>query len=222
MRVAVMQPYFYPYLGYYQLLASVDLFLIFDCVQFPRRGRVHRAPLPGENRWLTLPLARQARETRIDEVEFSAAAEALWRARLDQVEWLSRAPELRAALAPLQSRRLVDFLEKHLRLACRSLGITTRLQRSSSYSIAPGLRSQKRVLALAQAVGASEYVNLPGGRGLYDPAAFAAAGLKLSFLPDYDGPFLSMLHAFACEPRSRLRQALAALPPPRPAREEAA
>ena len=51
-----MQPYFFPYVGYFGLLAHVDEFVIFDCVQFPRRGRVHRTEVTpasdGEQRWL--------------------------------------------------------------------------------------------------------------------------------------------------------------------------
>jgi hypothetical protein len=56
--VAIMQPYFFPYAGYFRLLAASDLFVIYDCVQFPRRGWVHRNKLvdaSGEARWLTLP-----------------------------------------------------------------------------------------------------------------------------------------------------------------------
>ena len=64
MRVAVMQPYFYPYAGYFRLFAAADCFVVLDCVQFNRRGRVHRAQLlDARGGWLTLPLARQPRES---------------------------------------------------------------------------------------------------------------------------------------------------------------
>ena len=59
--VAIMQPYFFPYAGYFRLFAASDLFVIYDCVQFPRRGWVHRNLLPdasGSERWLTLPLEK--------------------------------------------------------------------------------------------------------------------------------------------------------------------
>ena len=77
MKVAVMQPYFYPYGGYFRLIAAVDLFILFDCVQFPRRGRVHRTEVPdgaGGRRWLTLPLAKQPQTTRIDHLAFAPGA----------------------------------------------------------------------------------------------------------------------------------------------------
>ena len=57
--VAIMQPYFYPYAGYFRLFARADLFVVYDCVQFPRRGWVHRNRLTGADgqlQWLTLLL----------------------------------------------------------------------------------------------------------------------------------------------------------------------
>jgi len=73
-RVAVMQPYFFPYAGYFRLFTHVDEFVIFDCVQFPRRGRVHRCEFVAANgtlEWLTLPLARQSRDVLIRDLEFA-------------------------------------------------------------------------------------------------------------------------------------------------------
>jgi hypothetical protein len=198
MRVAVMQPYFYPYAGYFRLIAAVDLFLVFDCVQFPRRGRVHRAPLPPDHGggWLTLPLARQPRATPIRDIRLSEDRDARWQDRLARLPWLAGSP-LAAALAPPLPGRLLPFLVTHLRAACARLGIATPLRSSSDFAIDPGLTAQARVIALARAAGATEYWNLPGGRALYDPDAFAAAGLGLRFLPPYGGPHAAMLHALA-------------------------
>src|SRR3954454_12209438 len=76
-RVAVMQPYFFPYAGDFRLFAAVDEFVIFDCVQFPRRGRLHRTEVAGTSdapEWLTLPLARQPRDVRIADLSFAPDA----------------------------------------------------------------------------------------------------------------------------------------------------
>ena len=72
--VAVMQPYFMPYAGYFRLFAAADLVAIFDCVQFPRRGWVHRNRLPGRNgetQWLTLPLQKATTGTQINNLKFT-------------------------------------------------------------------------------------------------------------------------------------------------------
>src|ERR1700680_3840117 len=75
--VAIMQPYFIPYAGYFRLFAASDLFVIYDCVQFPRRGWVHRNRLvdaSGTQRWLTLAIAKGPRGTLIRDLRFSIVA----------------------------------------------------------------------------------------------------------------------------------------------------
>src|SRR5262244_1544533 len=77
--VAIMQPYFVPYAGYFRLYAASDLFVVYDCVQFPRRGWVHRNRLvdrTGALRWLTLPLAKAPRDILIRDLRFTSDAEA--------------------------------------------------------------------------------------------------------------------------------------------------
>ena len=75
--VAIMQPYFFPYAGYFRLFAAADQFVIYDCVQFPRRGWVHRNRLPDANgapAWLTLPLEKASRNLTISELRFPSDA----------------------------------------------------------------------------------------------------------------------------------------------------
>src|SRR4051794_18580959 len=83
--IAVMQPYFMPYAGYFRLFQASDPFVIYDCVQFPRRGWVHRnrlADARGVNRWLTLPLAKAPRDVLIRDLRFPANARDLLAERL--------------------------------------------------------------------------------------------------------------------------------------------
>lgn len=209
MRVAVMQPYFYPYMGYFRLIAAVDLFVIFDCVQFPRRGRVHRAPLPGGD-WLTLPLAYHPQDSAIAAITLADDRDARWQAALARLSWLS--PALRARLGAALPLRLMPLLETHIGATCADLGVATPMIRSSEIAVHPALRGQDRVIALARATGATDYVNLPGGRALYDPAGFARAGLGLWFMPDYHGPHMSMLQALSVADLATLRADLAAEP----------
>ena len=201
-RVAVMQPYFLPYAGYFRLFAAVDEFVVFDCVQFPRRGRVHRTEIPGPagtTDWLTLPLARQPRDTPIHALRFAADARATLDARLAALPWLAAgqgplAAETRAMLrAPLAD--VVGFLEDSLVRVAGQLGFAPAMRRSSSLGIDPQLHGQQRVIAIARAVGATHYLNPSGGRALYDAAAFAAAGLVLEFLTPYRGDHTRMLPA---------------------------
>lgn len=197
-----MQPYFFPYAGYFRLFAAVDEFVLFDCVQFPRRGRVHRAPLPDAGnspQWLTLPLANQARDIRIRDLQFTEDARARLDARLDRLPWLraSRGPgadDVEAYLRqPLDD--VTDYLEQGLRLVTRGLGFERPIVRSSGLDIDPLLRGQARVIAIAQAVGATHYINPSGGKSLYDSDAFSRGGLELQFMPAYSGSYFHLLPA---------------------------
>ena len=83
--IAIMQPYFIPYAGYFRLFAVSDLLVIYDCVQFARRGWVHRNRLPdrsGVERWLTLPLAKAPQSVLIKDLRFPEDAAALLDHRL--------------------------------------------------------------------------------------------------------------------------------------------
>lgn len=198
-----MQPYFFPYAGYFRLLAGVDEFVVYDCVQFPRRGRVHRCQVPaaggGEN-WLTLPLQPQARDVRIDQIRFPDDARAELDARLARLPWLAAGmgPHADAVRAHLYGHALgdvVDFLVDGLRLVAGIAGIDVPMRRSSSLGLPTSLRGQDRILAICESTGADAYLNAPGGRELYSPEAFAAAGVALEFLPEYTGSFVHLLPA---------------------------
>ncbi len=206
MRVAIMQPYFFPYAGYFRLFAAVDLFVALDCVQFPRRGWVHRNRLDdrnGEKQWLTLPLRKADRDsTRIVDLEFQDDAQSALR---QQVRRFPALDALEQGVAGLEQHlfdlgeRPVDYLCDTLAWQAQVLGLQRPMRRSSSLDIDPGLRAQDRIIAIARAVGATEYVNAPGGRELYDASGFSHAGLDLHFLSEYGGRFESMLQRLAAE-----------------------
>jgi hypothetical protein len=204
LRVAVMQPYFFPYAGYYRLLAAADLFLLYDCVQFKRGGRIHRCELAASNGqpgWLTLPLTPAPRATPIDQIRLAPQARRQFDERLRRWPWVASAAGPNAELvrswlaAPLDGRLLVDYLEYTLRGTAALLGLPARFARASTLALAPELRGEQRVIATVRAVGGGHFINPPGGIALYDADAFRAAGLQLSFLTPYQGRFPHMLPA---------------------------
>lgn len=206
--VAIMQPYFFPYGGYFRLFEHADLFVIYDCVQFPRRGYVHRNRLPqaadgsGDLMWLTLPLAKQARDVRICDLRFAPQAADAWSERLTRFGPLQgldrRDPEYDAALrAVTDDGDVTAYLAATLGLTCARLGLSCATARSSDLDLPADLTGQDRILEIARAHGAEVYLNAPGGRALYEASAFAQAGIDLQFLPDATGPFHSVLFDIA-------------------------
>lgn len=202
--VAVMQPYFYPYIAYFALLAVADTFVIYDCVQFPRRGRVHRTELGGggtRREWLTLPLSRQPRQALIRDLRFARGATGEFHRRINAKPALrdivERLPPPVTAQLMNGLGDVVSYLEGNLRAVASLLGLAPRILRSSDLDIDGGLRGQQRVIAIASRLGATRYVNASGGRALYDPELFAANGLRLEFLPPYQGIHRYLLPALA-------------------------
>lgn len=217
MKIAIMQPYFYPYAGYFRLFSECDQFIVLDCVQFPRRGWVHRNQLSndvGEKAWLTLPLLKGERDTtRILDLRFPVDA------RDTLIRQFPRFPALRSLEKDhpelfeqvcCVGEDVTEYLIGTLKHATAQLGIDRPYIRSSSLGIPQHLKAQDRILAIAKAVGATEYVNLPGGVDLYDAAEFAKAGIRLHFLPPYNGAYVSMLERLIFESPDRVREEIEA------------
>lgn len=208
--LAIMQPYFLPYAGYFRLLTGSDLFVIYDCVQFPRRGWVHRNKLRdagGTEQWLTLPLAHAAQSARIDELAFPEDAAGELGRRLQPFP-LDGATGAAAALLEAVRRvegRPVDYISGLLETACRLLDAPWNVVRSSSLAIPDSVRGQDRILEICRRLDAVRYLNAPGGRDLYDPATFAASGVKLQFLPPFDGTGGSILQRLLDAPADQVR-----------------
>lgn len=200
MRVAVMQPYLWPYAGYFRLLAASDVFVVFDCVQFIRRGRIHRnefARADGVVDWFTLPLAKAGQNERIDRMHFADDAQTSFGERLARFAPLAAAWPVLAARhglsAPRAGAPLVDWLQAQIEALALALGLRTRILRSSALAIEPTLRGEQRVLAICEQLGARRYLNVAGGRALYDEARFAERGIALSFLDAYAGSTSSVV-----------------------------
>ena len=202
-----MQPYFIPYAGYFRLFTAADVVVMFDCVQFPRRGWVHRNRLPlasGELAWLSLPVAKCGRTTLIRDLVFAPDAAKRFEAATRRFPILERArendAEIFARLVEFGSGTVADYLCELLRSLAGDLGFSTPMVRSSSLGIPLELRGQDRILAIVERLGANRYVNAPGGRALYDANVFAARGIDLRFLPPYDVSNASILTRLLSEP----------------------
>lgn len=220
--ICVMQPYFAPYGGYFQLFAFSETFVLLDCVQFPRRGWVHRNQLPqqdGRAAWLTVPLQPAPRDATIDTLRLAADAGirlANEARRFPSLEaGLQRGDSLAQAVVRPTQTGFVDYAETILRMIADRLGFSTPMIRSSRLEVPASFRGQDRILEIARRLGADSYLNPSGGRDLYDPADFAAAGVDLNFLQPYPGPTWSLLHRLMVEPAEAIAAEIRATPPQR-------
>jgi hypothetical protein len=196
-RICIMQPYLLPYIGYYGLVGAVDHFIILDSVQYIRRGWVNRNRLPeplSADGWLYfgVPVKKTSRETKIQSIEISFADP--WQENLKRTlfQKYSNAPHFESALPLLSTLfeppKLLRDLNFDLLLQFSSyLGLEVEWTLSSNlllqHASLGALSGSDLILGLCQCVGASTYVNLPGGKELYEEKTFAEAGIDLRFLP---------------------------------------
>lgn len=214
LTVAIMQPYFLPYAGYFRLFAQADLFVLYDDVQFTRRGWLHRNKLidrSGEERWLTLPLAHAPQDVLIRDLAFAEGAAAEMAERLRPFDLANAPADLIEVVRAIEGRP-VDYIAGLLRRCCETLSLPWNVVWASDLAINAEVRGQDRILALLKALKADRYINAPGGRDLYDPAAFAGQGVNLEFLSPFEGKGGSILQRLLAEPADVVRQDITVQP----------
>jgi len=202
-----MQPYFFPYIGYYQLIDAVDRFIVYDEIKYTKKGWINRNRilLNGRDALFSLPLKHASDALDICDRELAAD--------FDPVDLLNkisgayrRAPYFVEAFPLVEEvvrwrdPNLFRFLHHSIIATCRHLGIATRITVSSEIPVDPSLNRQDRVLAICGAVGASEYINPIGGVELYSKDEFRRRGIALEFLrsmpleyPQFGGVFVPSL-----------------------------
>lgn len=190
MTLAIMQPYFLPYIGYLQLLNAVDTFVFYDDVAFINRGWVNRNRLLANGRELlfTIPLKDASQNRLINEIALSD--EPKWRDKLLRTieQSYRKAPQF-AEVMPM-TERIIRFQAPNISAYCfhnfsqltAYLGITTRLVASSSIYENCHLKAQERILDICRQEGAERYINPIGGTELYKAEPFAQLGCELRFI----------------------------------------
>ena len=207
MKLAIMQPYWFPYLGYFQLIRCADVFVIYDNIKYTKRGWINRNRIleNGAAGLISLPLQKAPDSADICERRI---AEQFDRRHLVRrmTNAYRRAPQFPTAMELLESLvqypddNLFAFLRTSIVGICNYLGIGTKIVTSSSIAADHSLAGQDRVLDLCRALGATTYVNPVGGIDLYDAETFANRGVELRFLrspevayPQFSAPFVPML-----------------------------
>ena len=190
MKLGIMQPYFFPYLGYFDLIYQTDRWIVFDTVQYIRHGWINRnRVLHPKKGWLYIIVpVKYSRDTLIMAVRI--ADDGKWKKRiLGQLQhYKKKAPfyvqtihlveECLEIEESFVSRLNVRILEK----VCSVLGIKFDYQFFSEMKLELGPINGPGdwALRISQVLGATEYVNPPGGAALFSPEEFRSAGIKLT------------------------------------------
>ncbi len=191
-RLGVMQPYFVPYIGYFALIVHCDRFILFDSAQYVRHSWMNRNRIlkPGGGwQYIGVPLAKHPREASIAEVV--AAEHEDWRQRMrgQLMHYRKRAPHFDLVMDVLEAGwktgpHLAQINCGLLHAVLAYLGIERELQFLSALSLdlPPVNDPGGWAPAIAGTLKAERYINPSGGKELFDPDAFARAGVELQFL----------------------------------------
>ena len=187
--LAIMQPYFLPYIGYFQLIAAVDVFVIYDNIKYTKKGWINRNRIlsNGEAALISLPLKHGSDYLDVRDRELAST----WSpddlmGRISgayrRAPYFEQTGVLLERILGFEDRNLFTFIEHSIRAVCGYVGITTDFRRSSAVAIDHGLAGEEKVLALCAAIGARRYLNPIGGTSLYSRTKFLDRGVELRFL----------------------------------------
>ena len=192
MKLAIMQPYLFPYFGYFQLINAVDKFVVYDDVNFIKQGWINRnSVLLGEKAFLfTVPLKNQSSFLKINETNINDVLYPSWsRKFLRSVEQnYNKAPffdqvfPLIKSVFETEDLHIATMATRSLKLVSAYLGIDTVFVDSSSNYGNHDLSSQYRVLDICKKEHATGYINLIGGIELYSKDDFKKQGIDLQFI----------------------------------------
>lgn len=190
-KVAIMQPYFLPYIGYFQLIDAVDEFVVYDNIQFSKKGWFHRNRFlqNGKDDYFTLPLKKDSDYLDVNQRFLSES----WPVEKEKIlrkikENYRKAPFFESAFARIEeifyfeNDNLFDFTLNSLKSICGLLDIKTPIVVSSTLNIDHALKAQSKVMALCKAAEGTHYINPIGGLELYSRQDFENEKLDLSFI----------------------------------------
>lgn len=227
MKLAIMQPYLFPYIGYFQLMNAVDEYIVYDNIQFTKKGWINRnrVLVNGKDAYITLPLKKDSDYLDVKDRYLSDDWNSEKKKMLNRItESYRKAPQF-SIVFPLieqiinfEDTNLFQFIFNSLILTKEYLDIQTNLIVSSSIDIDHTLRSEKKVIALCKARNANTYINPIGGVELYNKDEFKQEGIELQFLkanniiyPQFKNefvPFLSIIDVMMFNSKEEIKHHL--------------
>jgi WbqC-like protein family len=192
MTIAIMQPYLFPYIGYFQLIHTADKFVFYDDVNFIKQGWVNRNRILQASQpiFFTLPVKKISSYTKICDTKIDVKSFPLWKSKfLKTLQYnYSKAPYFKIAFDVIESVLAIDsltindFAKKSVVGILDYIGIITSIIPSSSIYNNQILSAQERVMDICKKENAIHYINVSGGVALYNTSDFENNGIKLSFI----------------------------------------
>ena len=196
--VGIMQPYFLPYLGYFHLISSVDLFVIYDDIQHTKKGWINRNRLMfnGSIEYVSIPLVKDSDSLNVNQRVISPSWEKEKNKILRKLKQsyskrnnFERGIFLSEEILNYNDTNLFNYIHHSVKLICRFLGIKTEIVVSSSLGDFSEYKGKNKVIEICKSTNADRYVNAMGGMSLYDTDEFGDVGLELKFVKSLLKPY---------------------------------
>jgi hypothetical protein len=204
MTIAIMQPYIFPYIGYFQLINAVDKFIIYDDVNFINKGWINRNNIlvSGNAHLFTIPLKDASQNKLISEVEILMSEP--WQKKFlktiqqsyQKAPYYQKAFVLIEEIVNLEVQTIGELAHRALVKISAAMEIETEIIPSSTKYNNKGLKGQDRILDICKQEKASHYINPIGGVELYDKSKFEKEGIKLDFIKSVSSPYPQFKNAF--------------------------
>lgn len=193
-KVGVMQPYFFPYIGYWQLMNVVDKYVIYDDVNFINRGWIHRNRIlvNGQPKYFNLPMLGASQNKLINQIAVNKDDKEIYRNLCIIRDAYKKAPYYKTVYPIIEEilnckeNNVAEYIANSFHVINRYLNIKTELVMSSALNKNCALKGQDKILDICRVLNASEYYNAIGGQELYDSESFWKLGIELHFVKTED------------------------------------
>ncbi len=195
MRIGIMQPYLFPYIGYFQLIKAVDEFVVYDNIEYTKKGWINRNRIlsNGIDTYLSFPLKKDSDFLHVRQRCLSENWRFERKKVLNKIVESYRKAEYFKTVLPVieeiilfEDENLFSFILNSLNVIKAFLGINTVLTSSSSIPIDHSLKGEKKVIEICKSRRATTYINPIGGLELYSRDVFQMNRIDLKFIKSGD------------------------------------
>ncbi len=190
LRIAIKQPYFFPWIGFWQELYAVDKFVVYDDVNFINRGWIHRNRIlvNGQPKYFNLPMFGASQNKLINQIQVNNDEKEIHRNCCIIHDAYRKAPFYSTVFPIIEEilncggKNVASYLTESIRIICMYLCINTELLISSDLPKDCSLKAQDKILDICRVLNADEYIDSMGATELYNKSDFEERGMKLWFL----------------------------------------
>ena len=187
MKLGIMQPYFMPYIGYFQLMKAVDKYVVYDDVNYIKGGWANRNHIliNGEKEMFTVTLQKASQNKLFNEIVIGDDFKKLMKTlqmNYSRAINFDQTMVLMKRIISFPNKQLAVFIANSFREILSYLSVETEILMSSEIPKDNSLRGKDKIIQICEILGADTYYNAVGGKNLYDQEEFREHGITLNFV----------------------------------------